>query len=67
MKERIIIRDARFYDNMRKRNNVEASALYKEVRAIFTREPGRLFGCNVEQIRIDIEPRTRISFFNKSI
>jgi hypothetical protein len=59
MTERIIIRDERFYNHMRARGSVCASALHTDTRAIVTREPGRLFGCRVEQIRIDIEPRER--------
>jgi hypothetical protein len=74
MKERIIIRDQRFYDHMLKRDNVHASALYKDARAVVTRDRGYLFCCAVEQIRVELEPHNigmepfrYVSFFNKSI
>jgi hypothetical protein len=74
MKERIIIRDQRFYDHMLKRGTILSSALYKDARAIVTRDSGHLFGCAVEQIRVELEPHNigmepfrYVSFFNKYI
>jgi hypothetical protein len=67
MKERIIIRDARFYDHIHRRGNVCASAIYDDARPIISREVGLLWDGSIDQIVIELEPRTKIKFFNKSI